>query len=71
MSTIIAHPTYPLQHEQRAEIIAAGTHDPAEVAAIAARYATRRNREFPDWRQTYEREVRAWLKAQAYRYPRS
>lgn len=66
----IAHPQYPLFAEERAETVIAH-HDYEAREEIARRYATRRNAEFPHWREQYEREVREWLKAQAYRYPRS
>jgi len=57
------HPTYPLQHEQRAAIIMAGAHrgNQAEIDRIRMEFAKRRDAEFPGWRETYNREVEAWL----------
>lgn len=59
---MIAHPIYPLQHEQRAAIIM-DARTQADVERIHLEFARRRDREFPGWREKYEAEVSEWIKA--------
>jgi hypothetical protein len=59
----MTHPTYPLQHEQRAVIIMDG-RTAVDVARIQKEFAKRRNVEFPGWRETYEAEIGQWLALQ-------
>lgn len=61
------HPTYPLQHEQRAEIIMDGKTT-EDVERIQKHFAIRRDSEFPGWQDWYEKEIATWLESQ--RYPR-
>ncbi len=54
------HPEYPLQHDQRAEIIMA-PNDPDAIRKIQVHFAKRRDAEFPGWREEYEVEIGRWL----------
>lgn len=56
----MTHPTYPLQHEQRAEIIMAPNTSDA-ILKIQQQFAKRRDTEFPGWREKYDAEVKEWI----------
>lgn len=58
----IPHPKFPFQSEQAHAILSRGASE--KVEDIRAHFAERRNREFPDWQEKYEAEVREWLRAQ-------
>lgn len=57
----MTHPTYPLQKEERAELLIAVAYDPEMIPAIKRKYRKYREAEFPGWEEQYEADFQAWL----------
>lgn len=59
------HPIPPLSAEHREAILALGPNaTQADVRRIAREFNERRDREFPGWREAYNRDVEEWANKQ-------